>query len=548
MNLLEQVNKAILLAKQGKNAAAEKLYLELLERYPDDIRILPFLGWFYISTSQYNKAVNIFEKINRSTKNINVITGLGLAYYHTNRFKEAYENLKIAADANPAFDILEKLITCACEKTNHPETVFEYAKKMKSLYPDSPKTWECYILAALCAGHFEDAENYCAELLKNNPNSPELYLSAGLIQEVLYSNYNLALECYLKAVNISHSPAALYNAGLIYSRLKNYKEAEKYLLEAYKTNTDSPSLNTTLYLLYMKMKQFKKGYSYFKKSALEYGAGKMLKNLWNGKSAINETLYVYGDQGFGDIIMYSRYLSCLRDKFKKVILALPQTLIPLYTEVLPKNFFKIVSLNTSVKYDKSILISFLPYYLNLDFFENIPYSDGYIKLNKNIINTELIPRNDKKLKAGIVWEAAGTALRGPIDRTVNIKLLSNILNIKEIDFYSLQVNPSMNGFSIYPQLKDLGNTFNNFLNTAVAIENLDIIISVDTSVAHLAGAMGKKVLIMLPYASDWRWFDTKGSTSWYKSAEIFSQKTPGDWFSVITDVEERLRQFLTLRQ
>ena len=117
MNLLEQVNKAILLAKQGKNAAAEKLYLELLERYPDDIRILPFLGWFYISTSQYNKAVNIFEKINRSTKNINVITGLGLAYYHTNRFKEAYENLKIAADANPAFDILEKLITCACEKT-----------------------------------------------------------------------------------------------------------------------------------------------------------------------------------------------------------------------------------------------------------------------------------------------------------------------------------------------------------------------------------------------------------------------------------------------
>lgn len=542
MNMLEQVNKAILLSKQGKNAAAEKLYFELLEKYPEDIRILPFLGWFYISTSQYEKAIKIFEKINISTRDINVITGLGLAYYHTNRFKEAYENLKIAADANPALDILDKLITCACEKTNHPETVFGYAQKMKTLYPDSPKTWECYILAALCAGHFEEAETYCAELLSIHHDVPAIYLSAGLIQEVMYSNYNLALECYLKAISLSRSPAALYNAGLIYSRLKNYTVAEKYLLEAYNTNENSPSLNTTLYLLYMKMKQFTKGYSYFKKSALEYGAGKMLKNLWEGEDSINETLYVYGDQGFGDIIMYSRYLLCLRDKFKKVILALPQALIPLFTEALPKNFYQIVSLNTPVDYDKSVLISFLPYYLNLDFFENIPYSEGYIKLNPDITNTDLI-KNNKRLKAGIVWEAAGTALRGPIDRTINVKLLSGILNHEGIDFYSLQVNPSMDCFSLFPQVKDLGKILDSFLYTAIAIDNLDVVISVDTSVAHLAGAMGKKVFIMLPYSSDWRWFDSSVKTPWYDSAELFSQTTPGDWRGVIASVAERLKQF-----
>ncbi len=537
MSILDSINKALALVKKGKTLQAEKIYLNLLSLYPDDIRVLPFLGWLYISTGRYKEAVAAFEKVNKTTKDINVITGLGLAYYYLNRYKEAYENLRIAADSNPSLDILEKLITCACEKTNKPETVFCYAKKMRELYPGSPKTWESYILAALCAGHLEEAENYCAEILAAHPDSPVIYISAGLVQEVLYSNYKLALECYKKSYSIKPSLPALYNMGLMYSALKDYDSAEKVLLKASEKDSETPGLNTTLYLLYAKRKEFQKAYAYFKKAAFSYGKGAELVNLWHGENAVNETLYVYGDQGIGDIIMYSRYLNFLQDKFKKVILALPQTLIPLFRENFKSSFYQIVSQDEPVKYDKSTFISFLPYYLNMDFYKEIPFADGYIKIN----NTENNPINSGRLNVGVVWEAGGTALRGPLDRTMNPRFLEPLLSLGNVNFYSLQVNASMNACSMYPNLVDLGSGFENFLYTADAVSRLDAVVTIDTSVAHLAGAMGKKVFIMLPYVSDWRWFDDGGKTGWYNSAEIFVQPVAGDWISVMSDVVEKVK-------
>ncbi len=539
MNILDSINIALNLAKQGKTGQAEKIYLELLAKYPDDIRILPFLGWLYISIARYKDAVEVFEKVNRTTKDINVITGLGLAFYHLNNYRAAYKYLRIAADEKPSLDILEKLITCGCERTNQPEVMFGYAKKMKELYPDSPKTWDSYILAALCAGHFEEAESYCAQKLEQNPNSPVLYISAGLVQEVLYSNYQLALECYKKAYELLPSISALYNMSLMYSALKNFPEAEKCLLDANKLEPDSPTLNTTLYILYARKQEFQKSYHYLKKSILHFGKGTELKKLWEGGDYINDVLYVYGDQGIGDIIMYSRYIPYLRNKFKKVILALPDTLVPLYREIFKSAFYQVVSVDEPVKYDKSVMMTFVPYYLDLDFKDGIPMSEGYLKVKDSSYSNI----DKSKFSVGIVWEAGGTGLRGPLDRTMNPKFLDKLLTIKNVNFYSLQVNPAMNACEMYPSLIDLGSGFENFLSTAHAINNLDLVVTIDTSVAHLAGAMGKKVLIMLPYTSDWRWFGAeKNTTPWYDSAELFTQKTPSDWTSVVSDVTQKVQE------
>ncbi len=544
MNILDAINKALSFVKLGKIAQAEKIYLELLAHHPDDIRVLPFLGWLYFSSGRYKDAVDVFEKVNHSTRDINVITGLGLAYYYLNQYKAAYDNLRIAADEKPSLDVLEKLITCACEKTNKPETVFGYAKKMRELYPDSPKTWEAYILAALCAGHLEEAENYCAEKLTEHPESPALYISAGLVQEVLYSNYKLALECYIKSYELNPSMPALYNMGLMYSALKDYDKAEECLLKASADNPDSPSLNTTLYLLYAKKKEFNKAYDYLQKAALKYGRGAELVNHWHGETSINETLYVYGDQGIGDIIMYSRYLPFLKENFKKVILALPQTLIPLFKENFSSAFYQIVSLDEPVKYDKSTFISFLPYYLNMDFYKEIPSSDGYLKIN----NPENNLFNKDKLNVGIVWEAGGTGLRGPLDRTMNPRFLAPLFEgLDNVNFYSLQVNAAMKACDMYPALTDIGSGIQNFLQTADAVNNLDAVISIDTSVAHLAGAMGKKVFILLPYVADWRWFDSDGKTAWYTNAELFRQTVPGDWGPLISEVKERIKALASAR-
>ena len=101
----------------------------------------------------------------------------------------------------------------------------------------------------------------------------------------------------------------------------------------------------------------------------------------------------------------------------------------------------------------------------------------------------------------------------------------------------------MNGNERYPQMINLAKDFKDFESTAKAMKNMDIIISVDTSVAHLAGALGVKTYLLLPYSNDWRWFDDTKTTPWYNSVEIFKQTDPISWEKPIEDIICRLKEF-----
>lgn len=532
MEILTKIKEAISLAKAGNFHAAENIYTSLLAKHPDDIRVLPFLGWLYIAQQNYSKAIEAFLKINNKTENINVITGLGLCYFEQRDYEKAYYFLKKSADTTPTLDILYKLITCACENSNQTELIFNYAEKMKTLYPNSQLTWDAYILAALCAGKFDIAESYCQELLIANPSNATLYLSAGLIQEVIYLNYELALECYLKSYELSQTTSALYNIGLAYARLNKFKEAEKYLLKSLEKSTNSVEINKSLYILYASNKIFDKAYNHFKKSA-----DVLLKKLnfnWDGNSYINETLYILGDQGLGDIIMYSRYLPYVKQMFKHVIVAINPSLINLFSS---NKFFeniKFVDYKEPIKYDKSTILTMLPKLLNMDY-HKIPMAEGYLTNTNQILDNNLF--NTQKLKIGIIWEAGGTKLRGSLDRTINPKLLKPLFEIPNTEIYSLQVNPSMDIKQYYDNITDLGALLRDFEYTADAISKMDLIITVDTSVAHLAGAMGKITYLMLPYYCDWRWFNNTENTEWYNSVKIFKQPSIMDWATVINNIQ-----------
>ena len=173
---------------------------------------------------------------------------------------------------------------------------------------------------------------------------------------------------------------------------------------------------------------------------------------------------------------------------------------------------------------------------------NIPFSDKYLEAEEKYINkySKIITAN-KKLKVGICWEAGAAGLREQLNRTLNISMFEPFLGLKSVQFYSLQVNPTMDNYKDYPQLIDLGKDFKDFNDTAGAIKNLDLVVTVDTSVAHLAGALGVKTFMLLPYCTDWRWFDDKLKTPWYNSVKLFKQTDPKDWDSVIKNVTEELK-------
>ena len=148
--------------------------------------------------------------------------------------------------------------------------------------------------------------------------------------------------------------------------------------------------------------------------------------------------------------------------------------------------------------------------------------------------------NTDKLKVGVVWEAGAAGIREQINRTLHISVLDEVLKMKDIQFYSFQYKPILDDYKNYENLIDLGKEFKNFDDTAAALKNLDVVITVDTSVAHLAGALGVKTFMLLPYCPDWRWFDNTETTEWYDSMRIFKQTDHVFWDKEIEDIKTEL--------
>ena len=149
-------------------------------------------------------------------------------------------------------------------------------------------------------------------------------------------------------------------------------------------------------------------------------------------------------------------------------------------------------------------------------------------------------QSDKK-KVGLCWEAGSSGRRSMINRTIHVKSFEPLFNLDNIQTYSFQVNDSFDGNKKYSdKMINLARDFKDFSDTARALKSMDTVVTVDTCVAHLAGALGVKTYLLLPYSADWRWFDSEKTTPWYNSIEIFKQKNAISWDDEINDIVKKL--------
>jgi ADP-heptose:LPS heptosyltransferase len=147
----------------------------------------------------------------------------------------------------------------------------------------------------------------------------------------------------------------------------------------------------------------------------------------------------------------------------------------------------------------------------------------------------------KRKKVGLVWAGRPT----PPGRSIPFAVLSKLLEIPGIEFHSLQKGgqaADARGSAV----KDWDPHLTDFADTAALIASLDLVITIDTAVAHLAGAMGKPVWVMLQYAADWRWFRDRSDSPWYPTMRLFRQSTPGDWPGVVQAVSQALNAQFSL--
>ena len=522
---LESVQKAISLTQKGLLKEAEGIYSELINKHPDEAVLLSAAGLFYASIQNYEKAVELLEKAYNKQKTFGVVSALATALYEKGEYKKAGEIFKEALEYGENPDIYNKLISCMFEIKNYNEAI-QYSDKMYELYPNEVHAAVNKVKSLTQSGRLAEAERMCVEYLKKNMQEPLMWFQLGYLKELLYCDDKQARECY-KAAEQLDCPQANYNIAVSCYKLGEKTEAEKYYKKMLEYFPDDIETQTSLGMCYLSQKKFNQGYKLFYNRA-KGKVQNLTNNLYKIGDKLQDDLVIICEQGYGDHIQFIRYLPFIPAKNVKI--ALPETLRKLfqinYTDY---EYIDYSEINPEVQ---ALRVTDLAYILGMDF-NHIPFSEGYLKAEPKNIKSE-------KLKVGLCWEAGAAGIRNMINRTIHVKLFEPLINTNNIQVYSFQYNDTFKGNEKYPQMINLAKDFTNFADTASALLGMDVVVTVDTSVAHLAGALGVKTWLMLPYAADWRWFDDNKTTPWYKSIEIFKQDDPISWQKPLADIIEKL--------
>jgi tetratricopeptide (TPR) repeat protein len=274
---------------------------------------------------------------------------------------------------------------------------------------------------------------------------------------------------------------------------------------------------------------------------------------WDGSPLDRQTLLLYAEQGFGDSIQFVRYASLLASRGAEVIVLAHPGLRELF-ETVPGVSRVVTQGEQLPPFDRHFPLLSLPHALGTTL-ENVPVNVPYVSANPTLAEKwrtkfESMDRpGGRALKIGLVWASEPRNRIAPM-KSVKLDQLDALLAVGGVQFYSLQVGDAagqLRESAARTAITDLAASIDNFADTAAIVANLDLVISIDTSVAHLAGAMGKPVWTLLQHAPDWRWYPLADASLWYPSMRLFRQPVAGDWPSVIAQVAGELDALLAGR-
>lgn len=402
-------------------------------------------------------------------------------------------------------------------------------------------------------GHYQQAIKYCPESSRTFNNLGNAYRELDRLNE--------AIKSFEKAIELDPNYAeAFSNLGWTLFRLQEYQQSKEYFKKAIKIN---PSLSPAVFnlsLCQLTLGEFEEGWVNYeermKQPLYQKKIDPLNKPQWDGSQELDgKAIYIHAEQGLGDTIQFCRYIKLLADRGAKVLFE-PQVQL----KRLLKNIDGISQLLEPGKaippYDYHCPLMSLP----LAFKTNqntIPNAVPYIfpEESKKIYWEEKLAAISG-LKVGLVW-SGGFRPNNPElwgvnqRRNMSFELISQ-LNTEGIEFFSLQKGEGAEAelkkykgqFWKSSNLHNFAHELQDFSDTAALIDQLDLVISVDTSTAHLAGAMGKPVWILNRFDGCWRWLNDGDESEWYPTVKIFRQKKAGEWLDVIGLAKFKLQDLI----
>jgi Glycosyltransferase family 9 (heptosyltransferase) len=264
--------------------------------------------------------------------------------------------------------------------------------------------------------------------------------------------------------------------------------------------------------------------------------------LWLGEGALKgKTILLHAEQGFGDTLQFVRYAPAVAASGAKVILEVQRELVRLLSGL--EGVEAVIGRGETLPpFDLHCPLLSLPLACRTEL-QTIPGPVPYLEPAADDVRQwrELLPQGRPRI--GVVW-SGDPSHDNDVNRSIPLKMLAPLFDRPDVDFVSLQHkvrDEDQAALRDHENLSSCGRGFRDFADTAAVMANLDAVISIDSAVAHLAGAMGKPLLLLLPLGADFRWLRERTDSPWYPTARLFRQPQFGDWSSVIESVTQELR-------
>jgi tetratricopeptide (TPR) repeat protein len=531
----------------GRLAEAERIYRQVLAQVPDHWDALHFLGVLAAQLGHNQAAVDLISRsLQLKPDCAEAYSNLANAQTQLGKLEEAvvacHSALKIKPDCHEAYSNLGHALT---QQGKFEEAVAACRKaiELKAAYPEAYNNMG-NALADL--GRLDEAIVACRRAIELKPDFAEAYLNLGAILRES-EKLDEAIDACRNALRLNPAAAEAYsNLGASLIGQGKIEEAHASYLEAIRLKPDYAEAHWNLANALLLKGEMRQGWAEYewrwKWKSFPSRPRNFSQQQWQGEELHGRSILIHAEQGLGDTLQFIRFLPEVAARGGKVILECQPELLRLLKDC--AGAAQVISTQQSLPaFDIQCPLLSIPLALGIGL-ESIPHAVPYLTADSQLLDAwaariHSVPR---QLNVGLTW-AGSPRHKNDRNRSIPLKSLAPLATAKGARFYSLQKGPAArdaieSGSEL--DVMDCSEKLGDFADTAALIANLDLVITVDTAVAHLAGAMGKPVWVMLPFLPDWRWMLNRDDSPWYPTMRLFRQPTIGQWGDVIQQVAERL--------
>lgn len=532
----------IALQQLGRHAEAESIIARWLGHAPNDADALVNHGNSLLALGRAGEAAAAYQRaLSLRPQSGEIRCFLANAQYSQGDVARAEENYRLVLKDHPGLGMaLFNLANILCDTGRADEGIKVYEEALRH-HPGMVEAMVNLGNQLSKRGRGEEAISLLQEAVRRRPDLPEALVNLGSALYEVRNDLEGAEHCFREAVRTAPTHRdGLNNLANTYMNMGRLADAEQVLRVGLAHHADSPALHGTAAGLFLGAGKLEEGWAHFEWRWLRPNLPVPLRDFgkpeWRGEDISTRTILLHHEQGLGDSIQFVRFAADVAARAARVILEVPPNLRALYA-CLEK--IKGVTLATYGEplppFDVHLAIMSVPFVLGVSL-TSIPASIPYLFADPDRVEMwrDRVPQGGFRI--GIVWQGkAGVSIdRG---RSYGLQHLAPVARIPGVTLVSLQKGYGLDQLDSLPEgmrVETLGPDFDAgsdaFLDTAAVMQHMDLIISSDTSVAHLAGALGRPVWVPLKLSPDWRWLMDREDSPWYPhNMRLFRQRQPGDW-------------------